>query len=152
MLETWARNIRAQVSSNDQLRNLLVTGEALIAPWFTSIWKFWEVEGAPLAFAVPKEGVIAFPIYLQIIKGSTPEQIRVAEEVINELMAAENNARYARLTFGIPSLPDAELSETVRSILSPKLLDTAIWLDWATMGQKVSEWRQRWEREVKSRL
>ena len=97
-------------------------------------------------------GVIAFPIYLQIIMGSTPEQIRVAEEVINELMAAENNARYARLTFGIPSLPDAELSETVRSILSPKLLDTAIWLDWATMGQKVSEWRQRWEREVKSRL
>jgi putative spermidine/putrescine transport system substrate-binding protein len=147
-----ARNIRAQVGSNDQLRNLLVTGEALIAPWFTSIWKFWEVEGAPLAFAVPKEGVIAFPIYLQIIKGSTPEQIKVAEEIINELLVTENNARYARLTFGIPSLPDAEMSETVRTILNPKLLDNAIWLDWATMGQKASEWRQRWEREVKSRL
>jgi putative spermidine/putrescine transport system substrate-binding protein len=147
-----AKNIRALANSNDQLLQLLVTGEAHIAPWFTSIWKFWELGGAPLGFAVPKEGVVAFPIYLQIVKGSTPEQIRVAEEIINELLTAENNARYARLTFGIPARTDAELSETVRAILTPKLLDTAIWLDWATMGQKASEWRQRWEKEVKSRL
>ncbi len=147
-----AKNIRALANSNDQLLNLLVTGEALIAPWFTSIWKYWEMDGAPLGFTIPKEGLIAFPIYVQIVKGSTPEQIRVAEEVLNELLTAENNGRYGRLTFGIPSVTDAELSETVRSILNPKLLENAIWLDWATMGQKASEWRQRWEREVKSRL
>lgn len=147
-----AKNLRALVGSNDQLKNLLVSGEALVAPWFTSIWKFWEQEGAPLGFANPKEGVVAFPIYLQIVKGSTPEQIRVAEEIINELLVAENNGRYARLTFGIPSISAVRLSPTVEQILSPKLLDTAIWLDWATMGQKTSEWRQRWEREVKSRL
>ena len=147
-----AKNIRALANSNDQLLQLLVTGEALIAPWFTSIWKYWEMDGAPLGFVVPKEGLVAFPIYLQIIKGSTPEQIRVAEEIINELLTAEHNGRYARLTFGVPSLPDAEVSDTVKSILNPKLLDNAIWLDWATMGQKASEWRQRWERDVKSRL
>jgi len=147
-----AKNIRALANSNDQLLNLLVTGEALIAPWFTSIWKYWEMDGAPLGFTIPKEGLIAFPIYVQIVKGSTPEQIRVAEEIINELLTAENNGRYGRLTFGIPSVTDAEMSETVRSILNPKLLENAIWLDWATMGQKASEWRQRWEREVKSRL
>jgi putative spermidine/putrescine transport system substrate-binding protein len=147
-----AKNIRALANSNDQLLNLLVTGEALIAPWFTSIWKYWEMDGAPLGFSVPKEGLIAFPIYLQIVKGSTPEQIRVAEEIINELLTAENNGRYGRLTFGIPSVTEAEMSETVRSILNPKLLENAIWLDWATMGQKTSEWRLRWEKEVKSRL
>lgn len=147
-----AKNIRALANSNDQLLNLLVTGEALIAPWFASIWKYWEMDGAPLGFTIPKEGLIAFPIYVQIVKGSTPEQIRVAEEVINELLTAENNGRYGRLTFGIPSVTDAEMSETVRTILNPKLLENAIWLDWTTMGQKTSEWRQRWEREVKSRL
>ena len=47
---------------------------------------------------------------------------------------------------------DAKMSPTVEQMLSPTLLNTAIWLDWATMGQKASEWRQRWEREVKSRL
>lgn len=147
-----AKNLRALVTSNDQLKNMLVSGEALIAPWFTSIWKFWEEEGAPLGFVNPTEGVVAFPIYLQMVKGSTPEQIQVAEEIINELLVTDNNARYARLTFGIPSIRTAKLSPTVERILSPSLLDTAIWLDWSTMGEKASEWRQRWEREVKSRL
>ncbi|MDQ7827988.1 MAG: extracellular solute-binding protein [Armatimonadota bacterium] len=147
-----AKNIRALVTSNDQLKNMLVSGEALLAPWFTSIWAFWAAEGAPLGFVNPKEGVIAFPIYLQIVKGSTPEQVRVAEEIINELLATENNARYARLTYSIPAIPGAPLSPTVEKILNPRLLDTAIWLDWATMAQQASVWRQRWEREVKSRL
>ncbi len=147
-----AKNLRALVTSNDQVKNLLVSGEAQISPWFLSIWKFWEEEGAPLGIAIPKEGVVAFPIYLQIVKGSTPQQIRVAEEVISELLSAENNARYARLTFGIPSESDAKMSPTVEQILSPALLNNAIWLDWGTMGQKASEWRQRWEREVKSHL
>ncbi len=150
--EQNAKNIRALVTSNDQLKNLIVSREALLGPWFTSIWKFWEEEGAPLGFANPKEGVVAFPLYLQIVKGSTPEQIHVAEQVINELLKPENNARYARLTIGVPSEPEVRLSPGVEQILSPKLLDHAIWLDWATMGQKASEWRQRWEREVKSRL
>ena len=153
--KTWAenaKNLRALVTSNDQVKNLLVSGEAQISPWFLSIWKFWEQEGAPLSMAIPKEGVVAFPIYLQIVKGSTPQQIQVAEQVINELLSAENNARYARLTFNIPSESDAKMSATVEQMLSPTLLNTAIWLDWATMGQKASEWRQRWEREVKSRL
>lgn len=147
-----AKNIRALVASNDQLKNLIVSGEALFGPWFASIWKFWEVEGAPLGYVNPKEGVVAFPIYLQIVKGSTPEQIRVAEEIINELLKEEHNGRYARLTFGIPSVAGATLSASVEELLSPKLLDKAIWLDWAAMARNTSEWRQRWEREVKSRL
>ena len=83
-----ARNIRALPTTNDALKNIVVTGEAQIAPWFAGIWKFWADEGAPLGFVNPKEGAVAFPLYLQIVKGSTPEQIKVAEEIINELMTA----------------------------------------------------------------
>jgi putative spermidine/putrescine transport system substrate-binding protein len=147
-----AKNIRALPTSNDQLKNILVTGEAQVAPWFSAIWKFWADEGAPLGFVNPKEGAVAFPIYLQIVKGSTPEQIKVAEEVVNELLTAENNSRYARLTHNIPAFPEAGMAQRVDEALNPKVLDTAIWLDWATMGQKASEWRQRWEKEVKSRM
>jgi hypothetical protein len=35
---------------------------------------------------------------------------------------------------------------------NPKVIESAIWLDWAVMGQKASEWRSRWEKEVKSRM
>lgn len=147
-----AKNIRALPTTNDALKNILVTGEAQVAPWFSAIWKFWADEGAPLGFVNPKEGAIAFPIYLQIVKGSTPEQIRVAEEVINELTTAENNSRYAKLTHNIPAFPDPKLFENVDPALNPKVLDSAIWLDWGTMGQKASEWRQRWEKEIKTRM
>ena len=91
-----ARNIRALPTTNDALKNIVVTGEAQIAPWFAGIWKFWADEGAPLGFVNPKEGAIAFPLYLQIVKGSTPEQIKVAEEIISELMTP-------RTTRGMPS-------------------------------------------------
>jgi putative spermidine/putrescine transport system substrate-binding protein len=147
-----AKNIRALTGTNDQLKNILVTGEAQIAPWFSAIWKFWADEGAPLGFVNPKEGAIAFPIYLQIVKGSTPEQIRVAEEVVNELLTPENNSRYAKLTHNIPAFPEAGMAQRVDEALNPKVIENAIWLDWATMGQKSSEWRQRWEKEVKSRM
>jgi putative spermidine/putrescine transport system substrate-binding protein len=147
-----AKNIRALPTSNDQLKNILVTGEAQVAPWFSAIWKFWADEGAPLGFVNPKEGAVAFPIYLQIVKGSTPEQIKVAEEIVNTLLTAENNSRYARLTHNIPAFPEAGMAQRVDEALNPKVLDTAIWLDWGTMGQKASEWRQRWEKEVKSRM
>jgi putative spermidine/putrescine transport system substrate-binding protein len=147
-----AKNIRALPTSNDQLKNILVTGEAQIAPWFSAIWKFWADEGAPLGFANPREGAVAFPIYLQIVKGSSPDQIRVAEEVVTELLTAENNSRYAKLTHNIPAFPEPGMAQRVDEALNPKVLENAIWLDWGTMGQKASEWRQRWEKEVKSRM
>ena len=97
----------------------------------------------------PKEGAIAFPIYLQIVKGSTAEQIRVAEEVVNELLTPENNSRYAKLTHNIP-VRGAGMAQRVDEALNPKVIESAIWLDWATMGQKSSEWRQREKRSSRA--
>ena len=126
--------------------------EAQISPWFAGIWKFWADEGAPLGFVNPKEGAIAFPLYLQIVKGSTPEQIKVAEDIINELMTPENNSRDAQLTNKIPAFATPTLAQKMDPAFNPKVIDTAIWLDWGVMGQKASEWRSRWEKEVKSRM
>ena len=44
-----ARNIRALPTTNDALKNIIVTGEAQIAPWFAGIWKFWADEGADVS-------------------------------------------------------------------------------------------------------
>ena len=94
-----ARNIRALPTTNDALKNIVVTGEA--HRWFGGIGSSGADEGAPLGFVNPKEGAIAFPLYLQIVKGSTPDQIKVAREIISELMTAENNSRDAQLTKNI---------------------------------------------------
>ncbi|MBI4278098.1 MAG: extracellular solute-binding protein [Armatimonadetes bacterium] len=146
-----AKNLRALITTNDALKNLIVSGEALFGPFFATIFKFWELEGAPLGFVAPKEGVVAFPIYLCIVKGSSPEQIAAAESVINDLLSPETNARYARLTFRVPGVAGAAMPQQ-EQIMTPKLLDKALWLDWKLMGEKASDWRRRWEREVKSRM
>ena len=57
---------------------------------------------------------------------------------------------YAKLTHNIPAFPEPGMAQRVDEALNPKVLETAIWLDWGTMGQKSSEWRQRWEKEVNS--
>ena len=37
-----AKNIVALATSNDQVKNMVVSGEAHVAPWFRSIQSVWE--------------------------------------------------------------------------------------------------------------
>jgi putative spermidine/putrescine transport system substrate-binding protein len=149
-----AKNIVALARSNDQVKNLVVSGEAHVAPWFRSIQSIWEKEGAPLGFAVPKEGMVAWPIYLQIAKGTTSAQKRVAEEIINELLSPKWNARYCELTNRAPGNRSAKMAKDIESdpVYSRQNMEQLINLDWTTITRKQNEWRQRWDREVKSKM
>jgi putative spermidine/putrescine transport system substrate-binding protein len=155
--KTWsehADNFRALVDSNDAVKNALASGEAWIAPWFSAISRIWIKEGAPFAFAVPKEGAIGFPLYLAIAKGVTPAQRAVCEDLINTLLDAKNAGRYAELTAGIPVVKNATLSP--EQMNDPELnLDVAakaVVLDYSTIAQNTADWRRRWDREVKRRM
>ena len=149
-----ADNFRALVDSNDAVKNALASGEAWVAPWFSAISRIWIKEGAPFAFAVPKEGAIGFPLYLAIAKGVTPAQRAVCEDLINALLEAKNAGRYAELTAGIPVVKNATLSP--EQMNDPELnLDVAakaVVLDYSTIAQNTADWRRRWDREVKRRM
>ena len=155
--EVWAENadnIRALVDSNDGVKNLLVSGDALYAPWFSSLANVWIAEGAPLGFAVPEEGLIAFPIYLTIAKGVTDAERQVCAELINELLSPENAGRYGELTFAVPVVENAVLSEEQQAnpLLNLEQAESAILLDYGHIAEMSSEWRERWDREVKFRM
>lgn len=149
-----ARNFRALVDSNNALKNLLISGDAPIAPWFSSVADVWIKEGAPLGFVVPKEGAIAFPIYLAISKGVTPAQRAVCEDLINEFLKPERAARYALVTSSIPLVNNVTLSKEQMDnpMLNPAMAQRAIHLDFGFMGTVAAEWRDRWAREVKLRM
>lgn len=149
-----AQNLRALVDSNDAIKNLLASGDAWVAPWFTSISTVWIEEGAPFAFAVPKEGLIAFPLFLAIVNGVTPAQRAVCQDLINTLLTPENSGRYGQLTRNIPLVKDAVLSEEQRKnpMLNPDVATNAIRLDYSLLGEVATEWKERWDREVKFRL
>lgn len=155
--EVWsenAENFRALVDSNDGVKNLLVSGDAWIAPWFSSLATVWIEEGAPLGFAVPKEGAIAFPIYLTISQGVTDAERKVCSDLIDELLTPENAARYGQLTFAVPVVKNASLSEDQMNnpMLNIEMAETAILPDYKHIAEMTPEWRQRWDREVKFKL
>jgi putative spermidine/putrescine transport system substrate-binding protein len=149
-----AQNFRALVDSNDAVKNALANGDAWIAPWFSSISHIWIAEGAPFGFAVPKEGAVAFPLYLAIAKGVNAAQRTVCEELINTLLEPKNAGRYGLLTANIPTLRDAAMSpeQLADPTLNLDVAKTAIQLDYALISQKTAEWHRRWDREVKIKL
>ncbi|MET0429997.1 MAG: extracellular solute-binding protein [Microvirga sp.] len=155
--ETWAqnaKNFRALVDSNDAVKNLLVSGDAWVAPWFSGLSYVWIREGSPLGFAIPKEGTIGFPLYLAMVKGVTPAQKAVCEDLLNEMMSPANAGRYAKLTFAVPLVKNAELDEEQKKdpLLNAELAASSIALDYGSMAQDASDWRERWDREVKFKL
>jgi putative spermidine/putrescine transport system substrate-binding protein len=149
-----ARNFRALVDSNDAVKNLLVAGDAWYAPWFGAISQVWINEGAPLAFAIPREGVIAFPLYLAMVKGVTPAQRRVCEDLINTLLEPANAGRYGTLTLGMPVVRGATLGPELASnpIFNFEVAERAIVPDYSVIARNTAAWRERWDREVKIRM
>ena len=154
LLSDNAKNFRALVDSNDALKNLIISGDAPFAPWFSSIADVWIKEGTPLGFAVPKEGAIAFPIYMAIAKGVTSAQRAVCEDLLNELLKPDRAGRYALVTSSIPLVSNAKLSkEQLDSpMLNPAMAEKAIQLDFAYIGTVAADWRDRWAREVKLKM
>lgn len=149
-----ARNFRALVDSNDAIKNLLVSGDAWYAPWFGAISQIWINEGAPLAFAIPDEGVIAFPLYLVMSRGVNPAQRRVCEDLVNTLLEPGHAGRYGQLTLGVPLVRNAIVSEEQRRnpMFSPELAERAIVPDYSLIARMTAAWRERWDREVKIRM
>lgn len=155
--EVWANhagNIRALVDSNDAVKNLIVSGDAYYSPWFASLASVWMKEGAPLGFAAPEEGMIAFPVYLAIANGVTPEEKKVCGDLINTLLEPENAARYGELTYSVPVTTNAALSDEQKAnpLLSLEAAEKAILLDYDYIAEMSSDWRERWDREVKFKM
>jgi putative spermidine/putrescine transport system substrate-binding protein len=140
-------------SSNEDIKSPVVRGEALIAPWFPGMVDSWvEEEGVPLATVEPKEGYLAFPLFFQIVKGSTDEQIDVASDIINTYLSPETLSRYSCLTKTAHTSSVAPTCDEIKGspYFDPDVVERSIMIDWDTVAERDVEWRERWDREVKA--
>jgi len=140
-------------SSNEDIKSPMVRGEALIGPWFVGMVDAWvEEEGVPLCMAEPKEGYMAFPLYFQIVKGSTEEEIKHASAIINEYLSPETLERYSCLTRTPHSSTEAGTCDELLDSESfdPEVIARSMMIDWDTVAARDVEWRERWDREVKA--
>lgn len=155
--KAWADHadqLHSFITSNEQLKNLLVSGEAWLTLFDLSQVQVWRDQGAPVGIAIPKEGVIAWPLTYQVVAGSTSAQKRVAEQIINMLVARDNLIKYAVATYYAPTTAGARLPEKLARLpqYDPKVLANAIALDYRIAALYNEAWRFRWDREVKSRM
>jgi putative spermidine/putrescine transport system substrate-binding protein len=144
----------AFANSNVDCRDLVVRGDAWMVPMFGGNVEQWKRDGAPVELVIPKEGMIAFPLFLVVAKGVTPAQKKIAESVINTILTDRWLARWAELTFYVPTTTTSVVPASLKSL---KMYDTAemaraIQFDWATITANEKQWRERWDKEVVARM
>lgn len=140
-------------SSNEDVKSPVVRGEALIAPWFPGLVEAWvEEEDVPLAWAEPDEGFLAFPLFFQIVNGSTEEEIDVASDIINQYLEPATLSRYSCLTKTPHTSSEAPICDELQGnpLFAAETVANTIGIDWDTVAERDVEWRQRWDREVKA--
>lgn len=148
----------AMFTTNEQVKDALARGEALVAPYFTSFAITWNQESpggnGPFAYAIPKEGIIAFTFYFNIIKGSNPDQVEVASDIINIYLSKPVIERYCNLTAAIPAVKGVSLKPDLQKepVFQASVIEKAINPDWVTANLQNNAWRQRWDREVKAKM
>ncbi|MDR7437255.1 MAG: extracellular solute-binding protein [Armatimonadota bacterium] len=144
----------AFANSNIEIRDLVIRGDAHLAAMFGGNVLTWKNEGAPVDFVIPREGMISFPLFLVIVKGVTPAQKRIAEEVINLILSDRWLARWAALTLFVPTTRHQVAPPSLRALpmYDPKEIARAINLDWATIAANDALWRERWDKEVVARM
>jgi putative spermidine/putrescine transport system substrate-binding protein len=137
--------------SNDQVKQPMIRGEVWLSGWFNSSVDIWaNEEKGPFGYASPKEGQIAFTLYHQVVKGSSPAQKYHSERIIQMMNDKKWLSRYVNLTHSIPVQKDIDLDPALaaQEAFKTRNIEGAMQLDWPTLASKNSEWKDRWDREV----
>ncbi|WP_157767644.1 MULTISPECIES: ABC transporter substrate-binding protein [Actinosynnema] len=145
---------RGFISSLDALRQQLVSGEVVIAPGFQGVAEPWIKAGDPIGFAVPEEGVMAFPEGFQIVKGSTDAQVQAAAKLMNDLFDPARVSAYCAATGTIPLVDGATLApeHADRPSFQLSTVEGAIKLDWNALVGSLKDATTAWNNDVKANI
>jgi len=98
-LKELFRNNQAKVVNNvEHARQLLLSDEVWIMPYFGARTEQAAAAGAPVEFVIPKEGGLSWIFNTSIIGNRPQDSIVLAEEFVNTTLDAERQIAFARLT------------------------------------------------------
>lgn len=152
--EQNAQQIRTLVSSNPQYLNVMSDGSGWLTSYFNGTGNQWTEDGAPIAYAVPDEGAISSPIYLQSVAANTPRQQEVCQDIINEMLSPGWCARWAETSIEVPGNRKAKLPPKLAKLpaFQEETIDNFVEVDFAYVGQHLNEWNDRWDRDIATRI
>ncbi|MCF6476696.1 extracellular solute-binding protein [Nonomuraea sp. MG754425] len=155
--ELWkreAKQIRLLVESNPQYLNVLSNGTAPLTAYFAGTGQQWINSGAPLAYAVPKEGAIPLPVNLQAVEGQSSSHLEAIHDIINEMLSPKWCARWAETSVEVPANTKAPLPQNLTGLpaFSKATTDGFQQIDYTIIGRNNAEWQKRWETDIASRI
>ncbi|WP_321897027.1 ABC transporter substrate-binding protein [Burkholderia cepacia] len=149
-----AGQFRALYTSNAQLLQMLTSGEVWMAPYFRGIALPWQKQGAPVGYAIPREGQVAFPEGFQLVRGSSAAQQRVAQDLINQMLAPEAVLDYCTTASVLPLTTNLTLPPGIANdpAISQLAMSKLIHLDFAKIAKYNEKWTSMWNQRVKANL
>lgn len=149
-----AKQIRAIVTSNPQYLDVLSNGTAPLTSYFNGTGLQWKNGGAPLDYVPPREGAISVPVYLQSVQGNTADQNAVVTDMINEMLSAKWNEQWAVTSVEVPANQNVKLPDNLASLpaFKKETVQKLQSIDWTLVARNNSDWRQRWDQDVKANI
>lgn len=149
-----AKQLRNIVSSNPEYLNVLSNGTATLTSYFNGTGHQWIAGGAPIEYAVPTEGAISVPVYLQSVAGQSDDELEACQDVIDQMISPKWCAEWARTSIEVPANEGAKLPPKLAALpaFQRRTIDDFLTVDWAKVGASTADWKSRWDRDIKANI
>ncbi|CAN5220756.1 hypothetical protein BH09ACT1_BH09ACT1_17840 [soil metagenome] len=153
----WADNadlIRLIVTSNPQYLNVLSDGTSPLTTYFAGTTQQWVTGGAPLKYAVPKDGAIPVPVLLQSVAGQGEDEQVVVQDMINEMISPKWSQRWAETAVQVPAntLTKTPAQFDGLAAFKASTIKNFQKIDYDIVGKNTAAWTERWNSEVVSKI
>lgn len=126
---------------------LLKSGEVIAATDFGYYFAAMQDQGYDITQAAPKEGAIAVPEYVSIVKGS--EKVELAEAFLNLMMDARVQSAFAEATYQGPTNLKTQLSDKVAGrVIAGAAVEKLRFFDPEVFANNRAIWTERMNLEV----
>jgi len=122
--------------------------EAWLLPYWSARAQLYKDMGLPVDYVIPEEGTIPLLATLNVPTGAKNKEL--ALEFVNFWLEKNRQEAWAQAYNVGSARGDLELPEEVatRQVTSPEDLAELHFPDLVEIGERRSEWTERWEREV----
>jgi putative spermidine/putrescine transport system substrate-binding protein len=144
-------NLTMFASSPAELDNMLIQGQAWITVNGSPRAYILKARGAPIDFAVPKEGGGFFTNYFDVVKGSPHP--KAAQLLVNFLIGPEMQIVIAKDVVAAPINKKVVVPESLRDKvpMGEEQLNKLIRIDRNEMNRQLDNWAEQWNREIESK-
>lgn len=155
-IKAWAphkKNIGAWVSSPIVEADLVHRGEVWLAPHWGGYVELARSQGKNVAFTIPKEGAVQWTCHMQLVKGFTPGESRLAQAYMNTWLSEDFQLGMLRNAFWSPMNSAVTIPEELKQpgvISVEDAIKNLIRPDFVKIGSQIPKYKSLIDRNLKS--